>query len=92
MRFRGDPFHDEDVLTDWLNQGTFAEEQRFADVGHARDVARVDVDDLLRNGTTTAVTFCAVYRVRSTRSRPAVDPHRGEGRRDRVIPPVLRRG
>jgi guanine deaminase len=48
-------------LIDWLNHYTFIEEQRFSDAGHAADVARVYFDELLRNGTTTAVTFCAVY-------------------------------
>jgi guanine deaminase len=48
-------------LIDWLNHYTFIEEQRFADKGHADAVAKVYFDELLRNGTTTAVTFCAMY-------------------------------
>ncbi|MEV0458201.1 guanine deaminase [Catellatospora methionotrophica] len=48
-------------LIDWLNHYTFVEEQRFADRAHADDVARVFFDQLLANGTTTAVAFCAVY-------------------------------
>ncbi|ARU51591.1 guanine deaminase [Cellulosimicrobium cellulans] len=48
-------------LIDWLNHYTFIEEQRFADADHAAEVARVYFDELLRNGTTTALTFCAVY-------------------------------
>ena len=48
-------------LIDWLNYYTFVEEQRFADKQHAADVAKKYFDELLRNGTTTAVTFCAVY-------------------------------
>jgi guanine deaminase len=48
-------------LIDWLNHYTFIEEQRFADKAHAADVAAVYFDQLLANGTTTAVTFCAVY-------------------------------
>ncbi|TQM57870.1 guanine deaminase [Humibacillus xanthopallidus] len=48
-------------LIDWLNHYTFIEEQNFADRAHADDVARRYFDELLRNGTTTAVTFCAVY-------------------------------
>ncbi len=48
-------------LIDWLNHYTFIEEQRFADKAHADAVAEVFFDQLLANGTTTAVTFCAVY-------------------------------
>ena len=48
-------------LIDWLNHYTFIEEQNFADQAHAADVAKRFFDELLRNGTTTAVTFCAVY-------------------------------
>jgi guanine deaminase len=48
-------------LIDWLNNYTFIEEQRFADKAHAGAVAKVYFDELLRNGTTTAVTFAAVY-------------------------------
>ena len=48
-------------LIDWLNHYTFIEEQNFADKAHADELARRYFDELLRNGTTTAVTFCAVY-------------------------------
>lgn len=48
-------------LIDWLNNYTFIEEQRFADKAHADAVAKVFFDQLLSNGTTTAVTFAAVY-------------------------------
>ncbi|MFK0224007.1 guanine deaminase [Streptomyces vinaceus] len=48
-------------LIDWLNHYTFVEEQRFSDSGYARQVAESFCDELLRNGTTTALTFCAVY-------------------------------
>lgn len=48
-------------LIDWLNHYTFIEEQRFADKAHSDAVARIFFDQLLANGTTTAVTFCAVY-------------------------------
>src|SRR6202012_5241539 len=46
---------------DWLNEYTFVEEQRFGDKAHAAAVAGVFFDQLLMNGTTTALTFCAVY-------------------------------
>ncbi|MGW6820733.1 guanine deaminase [Streptomyces sp. NPDC055005] len=48
-------------LIDWLNHYTFVEEQRFSDPDYARTVASSFCDELLRNGTTTALTFCAVY-------------------------------
>lgn len=48
-------------LIDWLNHYTFIEEQRFADKDHAASVATLYFDQLLANGTTTAVTFAAVY-------------------------------
>lgn len=48
-------------LIDWLNEYTFVAEQRFSDKGYAAAVAKVFFDELLRNGTTTALTFCAVY-------------------------------
>ncbi len=48
-------------LIDWLNNHTFVEEQRFADKAHAASVAELYFDQLLANGTTTAVTFAAVY-------------------------------
>jgi guanine deaminase len=41
-------------LIDWLNNYTFIEEQRFADKGHAKEVAKLYFDQLLGNGTTTA--------------------------------------
>ncbi len=48
-------------LIDWLNTYTFVEEQRFQDKAYADAVAAVFFDQLLSNGTTTALTFCAVY-------------------------------
>lgn len=48
-------------LIDWLNTYTFVAEQRFADKAYASAVASVFFDQLLANGTTTALTFCAVY-------------------------------
>ncbi|MEQ3550199.1 guanine deaminase [Pseudonocardia nematodicida] len=48
-------------LIDWLNTYTFVEEQRFADPAHAAAVATSFFDQLVLNGTTTALTFCATY-------------------------------
>jgi guanine deaminase len=48
-------------LLDWLNDYTFPVEARFADLAHARDVASFFVDELMRNGTTTAQVFGSVH-------------------------------
>ena len=50
-----------DQLIDWLNNYTFVEEQNFASAEHSARVAEVFFDQLLANGTTTAVTFAATY-------------------------------
>jgi guanine deaminase len=48
-------------LLDWLNQYAYPAEEQFADPDHAREVAGVFVDELLRNGTTTALVFGTVH-------------------------------
>lgn len=48
-------------LIDWLNRYTFPEEERFSEPVYARGVAKVFFDELLKNGTTSALVFCAVY-------------------------------
>ena len=47
-------------LLEWLQKYTFVEEQKFDDPAHAERVARFFLDELLRNGTTTAVVYCTV--------------------------------
>ena len=47
-------------LLDWLQKYTFVEEQRFADRDHADDVSRFFLDELFRQGTTTAAVYCTV--------------------------------
>ncbi len=49
-------------LLDWLNDYTFPTEARFADYAHGREVAGFFLDELLRNGTTTAQVFCSVHK------------------------------
>ncbi|MBV1900845.1 MAG: guanine deaminase [Kordiimonadaceae bacterium] len=44
-------------LLDWLNTYTFPEEAKFADPAHAADCAAFFLDELLRNGTTTALIY-----------------------------------
>ncbi|MFP5515726.1 MAG: guanine deaminase [Alphaproteobacteria bacterium] len=48
-------------LLDWLEKYTFIEEQRFADPAHAAANAAFFMDELLRNGTTTAVVYGSVH-------------------------------
>jgi len=48
-------------LLDWLERWTFPEERRFDDAGHAAEVAGFFLDELLRNGTTTAMVLCTVH-------------------------------
>jgi guanine deaminase len=48
-------------LIDWLDKYTFVAEQQFADKEHAREVARVFLEECLRAGTTTASVYCTVY-------------------------------
>ncbi|HEY4213438.1 MAG TPA: guanine deaminase [Steroidobacteraceae bacterium] len=48
-------------LLDWLRDYTFPAERRFADIAHAREVADFFLDELIRNGTTTALVFCTVH-------------------------------
>ena len=48
-------------LLDWLESYTFPAERRFEDADHAAMVARRFIDELLRNGTTTAAVFCTVH-------------------------------
>ncbi|MGD0642950.1 MAG: guanine deaminase [Roseiarcus sp.] len=48
-------------LLDWLQKYTFVEEQKFADVGHCEAVARFFLDELFRQGTTTACVYCTTH-------------------------------
>lgn len=49
-------------LLEWLNRYTFPTERKFADPLHARRVAEAFYDELLRNGTLTALVFSTVHR------------------------------
>ena len=46
-------------LLEWLNTYTFVEEQKFSQQGHASAVASAFYDELIRQGTTTAVAYCS---------------------------------
>lgn len=48
-------------LLDWLEQHIFPAEAAFSDPAHAREAASFFLDELLRNGTTTALVFPTVH-------------------------------
>lgn len=48
-------------LLNWLNKYTFPTEKQFKDKDYARKVAKFFLDELLKNGTTTALVFAAVF-------------------------------
>lgn len=48
-------------LLEWLNKYTFPTEKKFRDRDYAQQVASLFLDELLRNGTTTALVFAAVF-------------------------------
>jgi guanine deaminase len=50
-------------LLEWLTQYTFVEEQKFADRAHAARNAEFFLDELARNGTTTACVYCTAHPV-----------------------------
>jgi guanine deaminase len=52
--------HGEQLLQ-WLDRHIFPEERRFADRAHADEVAAFFLDELLRNGTTSALVFATVH-------------------------------
>jgi guanine deaminase len=48
-------------LLDWLNRYAFPAEAKFADPDYAHEVAGAFIDELLTNGTTTALVFGTVH-------------------------------
>lgn len=48
-------------LLEWLQRYTFPAEQKFAERAHADRVAELFCDELLRQGTTSALVFAATY-------------------------------
>lgn len=53
-------------LLDWLNNYTFPAEEKFADEHYARRMADVYLEELLRNGTTSAMIFATVHEAATT--------------------------
>jgi guanine deaminase len=49
-------------LLDWLNDYTFPAERAFEDPGHARRIAALFLETLLRHGTTTAAVYPTVHK------------------------------
>ncbi|MBW4655547.1 MAG: guanine deaminase [Kaiparowitsia implicata GSE-PSE-MK54-09C] len=48
-------------LLDWLNTYTFPTERKFKELSYARQIASMFCDELMRNGTTTALVFTTVF-------------------------------
>lgn len=48
-------------LLEWLNRYTFPTEAKFTDKAYAQEIAAFFLDELLRNGTTTALVFATVH-------------------------------
>jgi len=48
-------------LLDWLNRYAYPVEMQFADEDHAHEVAGIFLDEMLDNGTTTALVFGTVH-------------------------------
>jgi guanine deaminase len=48
-------------LLEWLEKYTFVEEQKFGDPEHAARNAEFFLDELSRNGTTTALAYCSAH-------------------------------
>ena len=48
-------------LLEWLNKYTFPTERKFKDKEYAKTIASLFLNELLKNGTTTALVFTTVY-------------------------------
>lgn len=49
-------------LLEWLDRHIFPAEAKFADIAHAHQTAGFFLDELLRNGTTSALVFATVHK------------------------------
>ncbi len=52
---------DSNQLLDWLERYTFLTESKFKDLEYSQKIANFFLDELLKNGTTTAVVLAAVF-------------------------------
>ncbi|SCK60379.1 guanine deaminase [Variovorax sp. HW608] len=87
-----------DGLLPWLENYTFPAETRFADPVHAAEVAEVFLDELMRNGVTTSLTFATSHpqsvdaffeaaqrrRLRMMTGKVLQDRHSPDGVRDKA--------
>ncbi len=48
-------------LLDWLNKYTFPTERKYADKAFAASVAKMFLDECLKNGITTSCVYCTVF-------------------------------
>jgi len=48
-------------LLDWLQTYTFPEEAKFSQIEYSQEIAKLFLDELLKQGTTTALVFCTVH-------------------------------
>src|SRR5690349_4062367 len=48
-------------LLDWLNTYTYPTERKYADKAFAASVAKVFLEECLRNGITTSCVYCTVF-------------------------------
>lgn len=48
-------------LLEWLDKFTFPEEQKFDNKDYASEIGNLFFDELIRNGTTTAMAFCTTH-------------------------------
>lgn len=48
-------------LLQWLNKYTFPTEAKFSDANHGKKIARLFLDEYLRNGITSASVYCSVH-------------------------------
>lgn len=48
-------------LLEWLETYTFPTERMFHDKNHAKNIATFFINELLKNGTTSALVFCTVH-------------------------------
>ncbi len=49
-------------LLDWLNNYTFPGETKFRDAQHGRRIARLFLDQMVSQGTTTVAAYCTVHK------------------------------
>lgn len=81
-------------LLEWLNRYTFPTEARFVDDSYAQRVATALFDDLLRNGTLSALIFSSIHQKATERFFEAAERRGfraiiGKTMMDRNAPPAL---